>query len=207
MPWISVGGKSVLQQSQKQSCGYCCIGMILNLVDSAKPRHTEASLVGHGKTLDPTAYDRAAMDRVGARATPIVHAAYEQHHKIPHWGSGTYGNHLAAVLRSYQIDAKYHGGGSVKSAMRTVTAIRPLIVLVNWKAGGGHWVLVISRKTRGWGSPSDYTILDPGGHTVINRGSTTYIPPYNSQGGNFANFYVTVNGRLAMPRGVKLPGM
>lgn len=207
MPWITNGGKAVLRQSQKQSCGYCCIGMILNLVDPHQPKNSESSLVAEGKRLDPTAYDRAAMDRVGARPTPIIHAAYEQHHKIPHWGSGTYGNHLAQVLRSYRINAKYHGGSTVKTAMRTVTAAQPLIVLVNWKGGGGHWVVVVSRSKRGLGKASDYTILDPGGHAVVNRGSTNYIPPYNAQGGTFANYFVTLSGRLMTPKGVKLPGM
>ncbi len=205
MAWISSGGESILKQSQQQSCGYCCAGMILNLVDPAKPKHTEQSLVSAGKQLDPTAYDRAAMDRVGARQTPIVRAAYQQTGKIPHWGSGTYGNHLADVLRDYQIDAKYQGGSDVKSAMRAVTPGKPLIVLVQWQAGGGHWVVVKARKKRGIGSASDYTILDPGGHKVVNRGSTTYDPPYGGTG-KFANYFVKVNGRLAMPRGVKLPG-
>jgi len=116
--------------------------MVLNLIDPHGPKNSESSLVAEGKRLDPTAYDRAAIDRVGARPTPIIRAAYEQHQKI------------------------------------------------------SHWVVVVSRSTRGIGKASDYTTLDPGGHTVVNSGSTNYILPYDAQGSTSANYFVTVSGRL-----------
>jgi len=179
--------------------------MVLNRVNTGGDKRQETSLIAAGKKLDPHAYDRAAMDRVGAVYTPIVAAAHEQTGKLPHWGSGTYGNHLADVLRSFQIDAEYKTS-SVKNAMRRVTASKPLIVLVQWAAGGGHWVVVVSRRTRGLGRASDYTILDPGGHTVVNRGSSTYTAQ-NGSTGKFANYFVAVKGRIPMPAGRKLPGM
>ena len=49
----------------------------------------------------------------------------------------------------------------------------------------------------GWTSTGfDYTVLDPGGHVVPNRGSTSYRPPYSS--GAFAGYYVLVTGRNSM---------
>ena len=203
MSWIVDSGYNILAQEQEQSCGYCCVGMVLNQFDTSA-RHSEQSLVATGTRLSPGAYDRAAHNRVGAVQTFIVQSVYEQRGVLPHWGSGTYGNHLAQVLRDYRIDATYQTG-SVKAAMRSVGPGRPVIALVNWDQGGGHWVVVVARATRGLGQASDYTILDPAGHTVINRGSTTYAPPYDQ--GVFANYYVTVKGRLASPKGVKLPGM
>jgi hypothetical protein len=159
-----------------------------------------------GKGIDAYAYDRAAPDRVGAVQTPIVRAAYQQYGRIPYWGSGTYGNHLATVLRKgFQINAQYRGGQSPKSATRAVSAQRPLIVLVQWGGGGGHWVVVVGRTARGLGKASDYRILDPAGHVVVNHGSTTYRPPYGGTG-TFASYYVAIQGRLPMPRGRKSPG-
>lgn len=203
MPWMG----RVLQQSHAQSCGYCCAGMVVNEMESGHCQLSESSLVAAGKRLDPSAYDRAAKDRVGASMTPLVRAAYEQRGQLPHWGSGTYGNHLADVLGNYQIAATYHQG-DVKTAMRTVVPGKPLIVLVQWHGGGGHWVVVVGRN-RHFGRASDYRILDPAGHEFDNKGSTTYDPPYNATG-RFANYYVSVTGRIAAaPRkvGVKLPGM
>lgn len=203
MPWQG----RVLKQSHMQSCGYCCVGMVMNLVEGGSVRMDEQSLVAAGKQLDPQAYDRAAMDRVGAKQTPIVMAAYEQSGKIPYYGSGTYGQHLAGLLRHLQIDAKY-GTGSAKTAMRAVTAGKPMIVLVQWAKGGGHWVVVTGRGKH-FGRASDYHILDPGGYEFDNKGSTDYKPPYN-QAGKFANYYVQVKGRLRTDYkkvGKKLPGM
>ena len=203
MPWQG----SVLKQPQMQSCGYCCVGMVINLIEGGSVQMEEQSLVAAGKQLDPQAYDRATFDRVGMQPTPIVHAAYQQKGKLPHFGSGTYGQHLAALLRRFQVNAKY-GTGSVKSAMRGVTAGKPLIALVQWKKGGGHWV-VVSGRGKHFGRASDYAILDPGGYAFDNKGSTDYKPPYNQEG-KFANYYVQVLGRLRTDYkkvGKKLPGM
>ena len=201
MPWITDGGYRVLKQEHEQSCGYCCIGMVLNLVDQRQD--TESSLVATGRQIGGAgAYDRAAKDRVGAVRTFIVDAAEEQSGKLPHWGSGTYGDHLAQVLREgFHMNAKYHAGkstGDMKGAMRAVSANQYMIALVLWNGsgGGGHWVLVTSRATRGWGSASNYTVLDPGGSVVTNRGSTTYTAA-NGATGNFAGYYVLVQGRAA----------
>lgn len=202
MPWQG----EVLKQKQKQSCGYCCIGMVARLIDSKHPQYGEQGIVAAGKGLDPNAYDRAAMDRVGAKATPIIAAAREEFGVVPHWGTGTYGQHLAQVLReSFQIDALYQGASPSKSAMRRATEKKPVIVLVSWNGGGGHWVVVKKRRTRGPGRSSDYTILDPQGHVVVNRGSTDYSPPYGGHG-TFANYFVEIRGKLPTRR-VKLPGM
>ncbi len=195
MPWITVGTTEVLQQQDAQSCGYCCIGMALHRVHGR--RDTESSIVATGARLEGGAYDRRTGDRVGLVATPLVAAAAAQG-DLEHWGSGTYGNHLARVLtEGYNLQATYHGGRStaqMKAAMRSVSADQSMIALVLWNGGGGgHWVLVTGRATRGWGSASDYTILDPAGEVTVNRGSTAYTS--SGGAGTFAGYYVMVGTR------------
>lgn len=199
--WITHAhsGHNVLAQDQEQSCGYCCIGMVINHLDSTF-FPTEQSLVAAGKREGTGEYDKAPVDIVGAKQTMLVEAAYEQYGYTPYWGSGTFGKHLADVLKNqYQIDATYHNGTSDtvrKKAMRSVIMGQPMIVLVQWTGGGGHWVVVVSRSTRGWGRASDYTILDPSGHVVINRGSTNYTA-HNGTKGKFSGYYVTIQGKTA----------
>lgn len=178
--------------------------MVVNLFDQVELQ--ERHVVSMGLQIGGVAeYDRATWDKAGYAWTPIVQAAYHQHGMLPHVGSGTYGRHLRDVLREgLRLDARYGQGGlaQAKAVMRQVSRNRPMIVLVSW----GHWVVVVSRRTRGWGSASDYTILDPAGHAVTNRGSTNYTAPYRA--GTFSGYWVTVHGRLRVPQPrIKLPGM
>ncbi|MDX1811168.1 MAG: hypothetical protein R3240_04425 [Gammaproteobacteria bacterium] len=192
-------GNNVLAQDQEQSCGYCCIGMVVNHLDPTF-FPSEESLVAAGKREGSGEYDKAPVDIIGAQQTFLVQAAYEEFGHLPYWGTGTYGKHLADILTNqYQINATYQANQSDtnrKRAMRAVTAGHPMIVLVQWDGGGGHWVLVVGRATRGWGKASDYTILDPSGDVVINRGSTNYTAANGSKG-KFAGYYVTVEGKIA----------
>jgi len=179
--------------------------MVANLLDHGKPE--ENRLVAAGKRLNPHAYDRAAKDRVGAKRTLIVSAAREEFGQIPHWGSGTYGTHLANLLKTeFRIDAVYRTQGP-KGTLRRVSRKRPVIALVLWEGGGGHWVCVSQRTTRGLGRASKYTVLDPSGYVVTNRGSTNYAD-HDSNRAVFASHFVEVKGNLPpAPRGRKLPGM
>jgi hypothetical protein len=197
MPWINVDGWDVLKQSHEQSCGYCCIGMVVNLIEGGR-KDREESIVAAGRSVGGVgAYDRHAKDRVGAVQTPLVQAAYEEFGALPHWGSGTYGNHLAQVLRRhYRMDATYYkdqGTSAIKSAMRGVSAKQYMIALVQWDGGGGHWVLVVERHKRGWGYSSDYAVLDPGGYVTINRGSSIYNTVSGARG-KFGGYFVLVSG-------------
>ena len=200
MPWLVSSGYNVLKQEQAQSCGYCCIGMVANLIDDRKD--SESSLVATGRQIGGIqSYDRATKDRVGMQRTMLVDAEEELGGALPHWGSGTYSDHLAKVLcEGFRINAKAYdsqGSGAMKGAMRGVSANQYMIALVSWTAGGGHWVVVTQRAKRGLGSASDYTVLDPGdGATTTNRGSTEYTSPNGSKG-TFAGAYVLVNGRMA----------
>jgi hypothetical protein len=196
VPWINVSGHDVLKQSDAQSCGYCCIGMVVDLVNGGA-KNPESSIIATGRSIDGAgAYDRATKDRVGVVPTMLIAAAEEQYGELPSWGSGTYGDHLARVLtQGFKINAKNYVGqstGAMKGAIRSVSADTYLIALVLWSGGGGHWVLITGRKTRGLGRASDYTILDPAGEVVTNRGSTTYSPSYGT--GQFAGCYVKVTG-------------
>ena len=60
MPWEG----RVLRQTHQQSCGYCCVGMVANLVDNRMG--IDLSIVAMGKRLDPYAYSGATMK--GAKA-------------------------------------------------------------------------------------------------------------------------------------------
>jgi hypothetical protein len=188
----SVGGKAyrVLQQDQAQSCGLCCIGMVLNLID--KREVSEVSLAARSRDLDPetadrpAAYQRATKDRVGfvkmvtAKADPGLGVMGERRilsgHAAPDYGKreslgkGTAASHLLKVLADYRVGAQK--AVSVKEAMRAVSPGRPSLVLVQI-TGGHHWVLVVNRETR-YGRASIYTILDPFGLATTNTGSDTY---------------------------------
>jgi hypothetical protein len=212
--WNQSGGFWVLKQSHGESCGYCCIGMALCLRDASHPRTPEKNLIVTGTAIGGSgAYSRDPRDRVNAVPTPVVSCGYYR----PKYGVGTYGNHLAQVLNEgYHLTATYYGStgvGRMKDAMRSVRHDRLMIVLVRWHAGGGHWVLVVRRHTRGWGAQSDYTILDPIGNVTPNRGSTVYSATYDDGTtaiGDFADYYVMIEGRPALvgkSSGHKLPGM
>jgi len=103
------------------------------------------------------------------------------------------------LLREYSINATYVGNPgdlvTPKTAMRHVGTDKYVIALVQWAAGGGHWVLVVHRNTH-LGRASDYKVLDPAGYVVENKGSTDYHPPYDPAGGSFSEYHVKIEGRL-----------
>ncbi|MES2068885.1 MAG: hypothetical protein V4488_00955 [Pseudomonadota bacterium] len=209
MSWITryQAGNNILKQTDAQSCGYCCVGMIVNLLDVTNFQ-TEESLKIAGERVDSGggAYDRATADRPGLVKMVGADEMMKNLGTKVSVGSGTDGIHLAKLLkREYSIDATYHAGtvAEMKTAMRAANAKHPMIVAVEWAGGSGHWVVVSGRSTGGWGSASDYTILDPSGHRVINKGSTNYVAENKSKG-KFGGYYITVNGKLAMAKGPKV---
>jgi hypothetical protein len=205
--WINTNNIRILQQSQLQSCGYCCVGMAIKIIENVEIN--EEAIVATGIRIGgQNEYDRATRDRIGFSPTVFRDAKFKA--KVEHWGSGTYGRHLAAVLQEYSIDAVYQNS-DVKTAMRNVTPNKPIIVLVLWNPPpykkGGHWVLVTKRITH-FGKSSNYEIMDPGGNLVDNIGSTTYRNAKNIEG-TFVNHYVQIRGRLnrqAVPK-IALPGL
>lgn len=187
MGWTQHHGYWVLQQNDQLTCGYCCVGMVVNLIDGSKP--SENSLKYGSGTKGNRG--QAAMDMANAKAMEIHNP-----HATTNSLDGTYGNHLAHVLfKNYRINAEY-GEKSVRDVMRSATPSAPLIVLVKWGIrgdGAGHWVVVAKRKTQGKGKDSDYIILDPwNGKATKNIGSRQYKPKYNN--GWFSNYYVKING-------------
>jgi hypothetical protein len=134
-------------------------------------------------------YDRSTVDRPGMVPTLMTHVA--EYYGDIHHGGGTTIDLLGDLLQTYGVDCDvYDGDGAgVKSAMQHVKPDKPMIVLVQWTLGGGHWIVVAKRSTRGLGASSDYTILDPAGTIEINRGSVTYNPSYGNSG-PFAGYYL-----------------
>lgn len=204
MPWISHSGHRILKQVEKQSCGYCCIAMALNKFGDGE--FTEKMIVSSGLDQDGNNYSRNASDHAGASRTLIA-----QGKNADSWGSGTKGQHLAEVLSDHYVNAVYNAGvplQSVKIALRTVSERAPILMLVRWFGGGGHWVLVINRQSR-FNKPSIYTALDPVGEVVNFTGSIVdnrragpgkiipYSPSYSK--GYLGNYFVKVTGRLPIP--------
>jgi hypothetical protein len=199
--WLPTG---ILKQSQMQSCGYCCVGMVVNLIHDYKPSEvsvvSEGGKISSGATAAEGKYHRFTGDRPGAVKTVLVEAAEEEFGRTPTWGVGTYGQHLRDVLNSFRVAAIYHGDQNAaqrKAIIRAASPSNPVITLVLWNGGGGHWVVVKSRRKGSSGGESVYTILDPGAdREVRNNGSTIYIAPYG-QTGSFAGYLISVQGQIA----------
>ncbi len=195
MPWINDGGYRILQQSHVQSCGPCCVGMVVQLLTGNEiPEATLCAQCG------VTGYHRAAQDRIGAVATPLVsvmRAGIAPTRQVEFWGTGTFANTLAEVLRRhYRIDATVLNGvdhNTTKAAMRASADNRPMIVMVQWHAGGAHWVVVLGRRSQPF-VHHYYTILDPVGKMNRNPNAQTYGH------GDFAGYGVTTaTALLAAP--------
>ncbi len=197
MPWIREGSYNVLQQTHAQSCGLCCVGMILNLKQGRMD--AELSLAAMSRIIDPetedhpAAYQRATRDRVGfvKMATAVADPAMikmgeyrilrgedaQDYGARESLGKGTASSHLQKVLNAYGVTSS--SPASVKEAIRAGTRTNPTIVQIEVPPrpglphGGCHWVLVVGRQTR-WGRESIYTILDPSGFVTQNHGSVNY---------------------------------
>lgn len=219
MPWGTDNGFNILTQEHVSSCGLCCCAMVQNLFDSDyKP--SEQRLIAISSQIDSGGYSRATRDIPGAQATFAVAAAKKKGVMVSreNYGDGTYANHLADILRrEFKLTANKFGGdnpdGGLKSYLQGASRTTPVIVRIGWGAkgdGGGHWVVIVGRATRGLMKSSDYSVLDPLSKTVIvSRGSVSYKSPHGD--GLFTGWGVRISrgGATSAPAhgGVKLPGM
>lgn len=175
---------NVLRQDEEAECGFCCVAMVINIAGDGSFPPTSSMIKENTHR-----YDRSTKDRPGMVATALVPDA-EDYGEVHH-GGGTDIYLLGDLLTTYGVNCTVLSAGGVKSAMQHVTPAKPMIVLVQWTLGGGHWVVVVKRKTRGLLASSDYTILDPANGTIeINRGSVNYNPLYGNSG-YFDDWYLT----------------
>ncbi len=179
--WINVPEGRVLRQlSDTNSCGYCCVAMVVGLITGQELSLTTVLKVARNET--GYVNWRGGADLAGAIPTVGVRMG-----EIASIGEGSYGHHLQHVLarlldeycpvnRVAAPGVTFHETkiSALKKKMRNVSEVKPMIVRIEWSGSGGHWVVVSGRKKRGLGKASDYTILDPIGNISKNRGSTNF---------------------------------
>lgn len=178
-------GYWIYKQQHLQSCGLACTAMAARQLDKCGSIK-ESTILQMMPADARKAYNSATVDRVaGARPSVLTHIAAQR--GDIHWGSGTVRSWVEHALNRYGVRTSTRGGR--KSAIRSASPTTPVIVGVRWTGGGGHWVMVVDRSTRGLGKKSDYTILDPAGNVVVNRGSTSYTAA-NGAKGTFADDFI-----------------
>ncbi|GAB6905662.1 hypothetical protein DESC_780208 [Desulfosarcina cetonica] len=189
---------NILFQEEEADCGPCCCAMIVNMIDGSKPTSTSIQ-----SNMPQGAYAKSTRDRSGFKPT-IFHqvglVAPDEYHS-----SGTYINALGHALAQFGIANTPHGndGTSLRKAMRSASSARPIIVLVQWHGGGGHWIVIAGSEHHrkglfgGFRGYTRLTILDPYyGGTTLNGTSSTYVSATRegSHGtGSFAPYWLQVD--------------
>lgn len=194
-----VAGRSfnILFQEEEADCGLCCCAMIVNLKTGSRP--TSTAMQQH---LPPGAYHKSTRDRAGFKPT-IFHQIGVQGHE--HHSQGTYIQSLSHALTQVGIANTSHSNDAadLREAMRNASVDRPIIVLVNWLGGGGHWIVIAGNEHRrkgllgGFRGYTRLTILDPYyGGTTSDGTNKTYISATRdgSHGtGPFASYWLMVD--------------
>ena len=173
MAWVSDKGFRILMQDQKMSCGLCSCAMVINVLRNAE--FSESSMVNESRKVtlkenkpdeNYSRYTGFTGDRAGYQPT-VLRAVKE----IPtSYGDGTYGMHLAKILKNNGVNAEY-GHGNAKAALDWVSKGKLLIIRVGEP---GHWVVVVKKEWKLF-KGSHFVILDPGeNETVSIKGYSNY---------------------------------
>jgi len=148
----------ILFQGEEADCGICCCAMVINLKDGSRPtsRAIQTRLpAGH--------YIKARSDRAGLRATPFAVAA-----PPASVDAGTLLDGISVALTAFDIRHTKYGGGGLKQALQNASRQKPVIVQVQWKNGGYHWVVI----ARSLGNAQ--LVLDPAYGMHINHSTQSY---------------------------------
>jgi hypothetical protein len=189
---------NVLFQDEEADCGLCCCAMIVNLLGQGKPNSTIMQ-----SNLPVGAYSKSTRDRANFQPT-IFHQVAPSAHSEYH-SAGTYIQSLGHVLNTFGILNTTHSndGTDRRAALRTASETNPMIILVNWLAGGGHWIVIMGAQHRRKGLFSFFagytrlSVLDPYyGATTSDGTNSTYISrtrdgSYGS--GSFAPYWLQVD--------------
>ncbi len=201
--WTTTKNYDILLQKDEMSCGLCCVGMIVKLLDGYT-KYSESSLINKSRKLDSTStgYTMAATNRVGAVATPFAGLKKGEatfagtiglNDGPSHSVDGTYGAHLAKLLVELGFEATY-GQGNVNKAMNNVNKRKPLIVRVGEP---GHWVVVAGKRSKN----GDYIVLDP---CMSREVTITKNSAHHSDTRSFTDFYVSCKRSTSIFKKVKV---
>lgn len=181
--WASDGKHVYMHQNQPETCGYCCIANILYYFDKGK--HSVISIKKIAKEVDRARHIPIDPSELGSGAVALPGLF------IPTVDRGTVGKHVAKVLTDgFHYQAQWLSSGAKEAMKRGI----PIIIGVDWTKGGGHWVVVASRRAHGFFSfnrKSAYTIIDSLVGYVDIKGKQTYTPPYGGNG-VVADDYISV---------------
>ena len=181
--WRREGDIEYMHQNQPETCGYCCIANILYL--HGKGKNSVIGIKKKAKEVDPNRAIPVEANELSPSAIALPGLF------TPTVDRGTVGKHVAKVLTDgFNYKSQWHSSGAKQAMMRGI----PIIIGVDWTGGGGHWVVVASRKGHGFFSfsrKSTYTIIDSCAGYVDIKGKQNYTPRYGGSG-IVADDYISV---------------